>query len=288
MSETVLIVDDDPVQRRLLEAMVERFGYQALVAEGGDAAIAAARRAAAHRLRGARPGDARSRRPRRAGAHARGRPRHSRHRADRPWRHRQCGVGDARGRRRFRGQAGEPRAAAGLAAQCARHQGAGRRIAAAQAQPRRHAHHRRRDHPLARHASGAARGREGGGLRHPRADRGRIRRRQGTDRARHPRLAARAAPSRSSRSIAAPCRRTWSSRSCSATRRAPSPAPPTSTPASSSRPTAARCSSTRSANCRRRAGQAVARAAGGRGRAGRRHARPSRSMCASSPPPTAI
>ena len=40
MSETVLIVDDDPVQRRLLEAMVRRFGYQALVAEGGDAALA--------------------------------------------------------------------------------------------------------------------------------------------------------------------------------------------------------------------------------------------------------
>ena len=40
MSETVLIVDDDPVQRRLLDAMVRRFGYQALVAEGGDAALA--------------------------------------------------------------------------------------------------------------------------------------------------------------------------------------------------------------------------------------------------------
>ncbi len=39
MSETVLIVDDDPVQRRLLEAMVQRFGYQALVVEGGDAAL---------------------------------------------------------------------------------------------------------------------------------------------------------------------------------------------------------------------------------------------------------
>ena len=39
MSETVLIVDDDPVQRRLLEAMVQRFGYQAVVAEGGDAAV---------------------------------------------------------------------------------------------------------------------------------------------------------------------------------------------------------------------------------------------------------
>jgi DNA-binding NtrC family response regulator len=40
MSEVVLIVDDDPVQRRLLEAMVQRFGYQALVAEGGDKAAA--------------------------------------------------------------------------------------------------------------------------------------------------------------------------------------------------------------------------------------------------------
>jgi DNA-binding NtrC family response regulator len=38
MSETVLIVDDDPVQRRLLEAMVARFGYRTLLAEGGDAA----------------------------------------------------------------------------------------------------------------------------------------------------------------------------------------------------------------------------------------------------------
>src|SRR6476646_3631220 len=39
MSETALIVDDDPVQRRLLEAMVSRFGYRALVAEGGDGAL---------------------------------------------------------------------------------------------------------------------------------------------------------------------------------------------------------------------------------------------------------
>jgi DNA-binding NtrC family response regulator len=40
MSESVLIVDDDPVQRRLLEAMARRFGYRALLAEGGDAAMA--------------------------------------------------------------------------------------------------------------------------------------------------------------------------------------------------------------------------------------------------------
>jgi DNA-binding NtrC family response regulator len=38
MSEVVLVVDDDPVQRRLLEAMVQRFGYRTLLAEGGDMA----------------------------------------------------------------------------------------------------------------------------------------------------------------------------------------------------------------------------------------------------------
>jgi DNA-binding NtrC family response regulator len=41
MPEVVLIVDDDPVQRRLLESMVERFGYHAIVADGGDAAVKA-------------------------------------------------------------------------------------------------------------------------------------------------------------------------------------------------------------------------------------------------------
>jgi DNA-binding NtrC family response regulator len=34
----VLIVDDDPVQRRLLEGMVQKFGYEVVTAEGGDAA----------------------------------------------------------------------------------------------------------------------------------------------------------------------------------------------------------------------------------------------------------
>ena len=60
MSEVVLIVDDDPVQRRLLEAMVQRFGYQALVAEGGDAAVEllTGPDARAHRRRRSRPGHA--------------------------------------------------------------------------------------------------------------------------------------------------------------------------------------------------------------------------------------
>ena len=40
MAETILIVDDDPVARRLVENMVRRFGYEAVVLEGGDAAVA--------------------------------------------------------------------------------------------------------------------------------------------------------------------------------------------------------------------------------------------------------
>jgi DNA-binding NtrC family response regulator len=41
MPEVVLIVDDDPVHRRLLESMVQRFGYQTVVAGGGDDALKA-------------------------------------------------------------------------------------------------------------------------------------------------------------------------------------------------------------------------------------------------------
>jgi DNA-binding NtrC family response regulator len=41
MAELILIVDDDPVQRRLLENMASRFGYEVMIADGGDAAVAA-------------------------------------------------------------------------------------------------------------------------------------------------------------------------------------------------------------------------------------------------------
>jgi DNA-binding NtrC family response regulator len=39
MNECVLIVDDDPVQRRLLENMAQKFGYTAMTAESGEQAI---------------------------------------------------------------------------------------------------------------------------------------------------------------------------------------------------------------------------------------------------------
>jgi DNA-binding NtrC family response regulator len=38
MSAVVLVVDDDPVQRRLIENMVQRFGYEAMTATSGDEA----------------------------------------------------------------------------------------------------------------------------------------------------------------------------------------------------------------------------------------------------------
>jgi DNA-binding NtrC family response regulator len=40
VTERVLIVDDDPVHRRLMENMVTRFGYQAVTATGGEAGLA--------------------------------------------------------------------------------------------------------------------------------------------------------------------------------------------------------------------------------------------------------
>jgi DNA-binding NtrC family response regulator len=40
MSAHVLIVDDDPVQRRLLEASVRKFGHDATVVDGGEAGLA--------------------------------------------------------------------------------------------------------------------------------------------------------------------------------------------------------------------------------------------------------
>jgi len=40
MAATILIADDDAVQRRLVENMVQKCGYEPLVAENGDAAIA--------------------------------------------------------------------------------------------------------------------------------------------------------------------------------------------------------------------------------------------------------
>ena len=41
MPDVILIADDDPVQRRLVESLVQRFGYEAITVDGGDAAVRA-------------------------------------------------------------------------------------------------------------------------------------------------------------------------------------------------------------------------------------------------------
>ena len=40
MAATILIADDDAVARRLVENMVQKCGYETIVVESGDAAIA--------------------------------------------------------------------------------------------------------------------------------------------------------------------------------------------------------------------------------------------------------
>jgi len=39
MAQTVLVVDDDPAQRRILEEVVSRDGYRVVSADGGDPAL---------------------------------------------------------------------------------------------------------------------------------------------------------------------------------------------------------------------------------------------------------
>jgi DNA-binding NtrC family response regulator len=47
MPKRVLVVDDDPAQRRILEETIKRFGYSVATAESGDKALAALRADAA-------------------------------------------------------------------------------------------------------------------------------------------------------------------------------------------------------------------------------------------------
>src|SRR6056297_2288325 len=118
MATTVLIVDDDPVQRRLLEAMIRRFGYDPLVASSADEGLnLLAAEDGGHQGGGARSRHARSRRYRHAGAHAREWKRSAGYRADRAWLDRYGRLGHARGRHRFRGQARRRRASRSLAAE---------------------------------------------------------------------------------------------------------------------------------------------------------------------------
>ena len=40
MAETILVVDDDPVQRRLVEEALKRIGHRPVVVDGGEAGLA--------------------------------------------------------------------------------------------------------------------------------------------------------------------------------------------------------------------------------------------------------
>ena len=250
MTARVLIVDDDPVQRRLLDNMVRKFGHEPVVAESGDAAAALLTGGETLRLRRARSRDARSRRPRRAGADARGRlampvivqTAHggidnvvSAMRAGavdfvvKPVGAERLQVSLATRWKRARSKASSPASSAATSGTLTFKDIVTR-------SPNMLAVLR-----SAEKAAGSAipvliEGESGVG-------------KELIARAIHGQASG--APSRSSRSIAARSRTISWSRSCSATRRAPSPARPRSTPASSSKPRAARCSSTRSASCRR-------------------------------------
>ena len=50
MADLVLVVDDDPVQRRLLEATLEKLGYKAQTADGGKSAMDALTGKNAHKI----------------------------------------------------------------------------------------------------------------------------------------------------------------------------------------------------------------------------------------------
>ena len=141
MTATVLVVDDDPVQRRLLDAMLRRFGYDVVAAESGDEALKLCSAGEGERFDAvvldlvmpdldgmgvlARAARARHRDPG--------------HRADGAWLDRDGGLGDARRRGRFRGQAGRRRAAADLDQERAEARRARTRAAPHQAPRRRHA-----------------------------------------------------------------------------------------------------------------------------------------------------
>ena len=123
--------------------------------------------------------------------------------------------------------------------------------------------------------------------RRQRDDPGRDRHRQGADRPQPARQEPPRRRRRSSRSTAAPCPRTSSRASCSATARGPSPAPTPTARGSSRSPTAARCSSTRSASWTRASRSSCCGSSSRARSAASARTTRSASTSASSAPPTA-
>ena len=189
MAALILVVDDDPIQRRLLEAMTRRFGYESETAEFGRGGAGAARgaRPSAGQSGHSRSRHARSRRHGRARPHAPARHRDAGDRADRARLDRGGDLGDARRRDRFRRQAGRGRAAAGLDQERAAGRRARRRAAPRQPAQRRRARLPRHRHPRRSRWRARMRLAERAAKSNiPGADRRRIRRRQGAAGARDP------------------------------------------------------------------------------------------------------
>ena len=251
MSKRVLVVDDDPAQRRILEETIKRLGYETKTAQGGEQALqileGADRGAIALVLLDlVMPGiDGMAVLERIAPSPA------CRRSSCRPRTARIDAAINAHARRRgrLRHQAGQPE----------RLEVSIKSALKIEALPGEITRIKKKAEGTLTFADLVLRGeamqrvialgRRAAASHIPVLIEGESRRRQGADRARHPGRE-RARRRRSSPSTAAPSPRTWSRASCSATRRARSPAPSTSASASSRKPTAARCSSTRSASCR--------------------------------------
>ena len=249
---SILVIDDEEIMREILETLLVREGYQVRLATNGTAGHRAGALDAVRR-RHRRRDDAGHRRHR----HARGAEDHRRGPAGRHGHgvrldrdgHRR----DEARRARLHHQAVQERRGAGRPAQRPRAAAAGDReprpaAEPADALPQVRQHHR----PQPAHAAGLRPDHPGGAEPIDGARQRRERHRQGAGRARAAhQLAARRSPLRHA-STPATCRRICSSRTCSATSRAPSPAPSTRRRACSRSPTRAASSSTRSATSRSR------------------------------------
>ena len=188
MSEVVLIVDDDPVQRRLLETAIQRFGYLTIVADSGDAAVKLLTgpdaRIDAMVLDLVMPdldGLGVLAFMRDAGLNIPVIVQTAHGGIDNVVSAMRAGATD------FVVKPASPERLEVSLAQCALRAGAGRRTATAQAQARRRADDLRRDHTIGGDAASPQGGGKGGRLGDIGADRRGIRRRQGIDRASDPR-----------------------------------------------------------------------------------------------------
>ena len=287
MTARVLIVDDDPVQRRLLDNMVRKFGHEPAIAESGDQAAAlltGGERFDCVVLDLVMPdldGLGVLARMREAGSTVPVIVQTAHGGIDNVVSAMRAGAVD------FVVKPVGAERLAGVAPQRAGKERARRRARPHQAQPVRHADVQGHRHPQPEDAGGAAQRREGRGVAHPGAGRGRVRRRQGADRARHPR------PGRAARQA---LRRGQLRRDPRQSRGVDPVRPREGRLHRRDREARrqVRRSLRRHAVPRRGrriaaggAGEAAARHPGGRGRAGRRRASPSRSTCGSSRPPTA-